>query len=118
MAAKPLTGKWQLHNLESEFTGFPWFGAALPVVVGHPSPRKDDEKKDGTNLVYDNYPGYSDGTNGDDEENDTMDTSAKVKRHIHSLEARWNESSNFSPVKHTAYHDTARLSRRGSLSGQ
>jgi hypothetical protein len=118
MAARPLTGKWQLDNLETEFTGAPWFGPALQVVVGQPSPRKDDEQKDGKNLMYDNYPGYSDGSDSDDEDNDSMDTSAKMKRSFDPAGARWNESSNVSPVKHTAYHDTAQLSRRGIRPGQ
>ncbi|KAH0167402.1 hypothetical protein KCU67_g3901, partial [Aureobasidium melanogenum] len=123
MAARPLTGTWQLSHNEDAFQISPYYGPVLPVVVGTPTPRKDDDKNDGANLIYDNYPGYSDGTDSeeeeeeDDDDDDAMDTSARMKRYVARAEQRSNESSTLSPRKDTTGRGAARLSRRGVQTG-
>ncbi|KAH0167301.1 hypothetical protein KCU67_g3943, partial [Aureobasidium melanogenum] len=114
MAARPLTGQWQLGNVESAFAVSPWFAQNLPVVVGIPAPRKDSDSK---NLIYDDYPGYSASAGSDDEDGDAMDTSAKVKRYVAHADARRTSRSGYSPIKNSIDHSTIRLSRRGVLSG-
>lgn len=72
LAARPLAGQWQLSAVESAFTAKYWSASTRTVTVGVPARRKDNEGKDGKNLIYDNYPGYSD-TDGKDD-GDPMDT--------------------------------------------
>lgn len=112
MAARPLSGQWQLSYVEREFAGKPWYAPDLNVAYGVPAPRKDDALKNGANLIYDNYPGYSDAadTTGDDE--NAMDVSAKIKRHVLQAAMPLIVSSNRSSVPYPT------LSRRGSRSGE
>lgn len=117
MAARPLAGQWQLFNDEDAFVGYPWYAPVRRVTVGVPAPRKDDAGKYGSNLIYDNYPGYSDDNDDDSDSDDAMDTSAKLKRDTTQPTFHWNESSGQTSAMSPLGQGIGRMHRRDLLQG-